>query len=162
MRRQLSEVLKLPPAGWGKSSRGESVPERSKKKSAYACMAGGVWHISLSRESENPQVIGTDGTVFGEDCPEEGEEIIVKAEMMAGEYTRELSWSIMVFPPDYTEDEKRRQEFRQLLCRMDEEQQTSEQFVLPDEYEGRKLSYRVRRGRECAYFSGFRCSCSCT
>lgn len=108
--------------------------------------------ISVSWESENPQVIGTDGTVFGEDCPEEGEEIIVKAEMMAGEYTRELSWSIMVFPPDYTEDEKRRQEFRQLLCRMDEEQQTSEQFVLPDEYEGRKLSYRVRRGREYLIF----------
>lgn len=101
--------------------------------------------ILVEWESENQELIGTDGTVAAALCPEEGQDTFLMARLRVGEYSAEYQFPVTVVPPRKTEEEARRERFLSMLRQMEESQRTSARFVLPREYEGRSLSYREKR-----------------
>lgn len=101
--------------------------------------------ISVEWEVKDQNFIGTDGEVYGKQCPPGGAETELTARLHAGAYTSEYRYPVVIFPPEQTEEEALLERFSVLLRRMDETQRTSDSFVLPEEYDGKELSYHIRR-----------------
>lgn len=101
--------------------------------------------ISIEWEAENRELIGSGGEVYGNLCPETGVGTVLTARLHAGAYTGEYMYPVIIFPQKQTAEEVLSERFSVLLRQMDEGQQTSDSFLLPEEYEGKELSYRVKR-----------------
>ena len=101
---------------------------------------------------EDAAWIQTDGTVLNEDCPEGGVRTGLTASLQAGAFSREYQFPITLYPPVRTERQEKEAGFKHLLRQMDEAQRTEGQLVLPEQYEGVNLSYRVRGNREYLLF----------
>lgn len=108
--------------------------------------------ILVEWEPEDRELIGADGTVAPDLCPEGGQVTYLTARLRTGEYSAEYQIPVTVVPPRKTEEEARRERFLSLLRQMEESQRTSERFALPREYEGRSLSYREKRDLSFLYF----------
>lgn len=111
--------------------------------------------VAVQWQTENPDLVEPDGAVHGENCREAGEETVLTAVLTAGEYREVYAFPVRIFPAEQTEEERQLRQFRQLLRQMDESQSTSEQFVLPEEFGGKRLSYGVKRDYSFLIFPVF-------
>lgn len=114
--------------------------------------ASSVPGVLIEWESGDPALIRPDGEVLNETCPEQGIRTGLTARLTAGDFAEEIDYPVTVLAPLRSEEEKRAQAFQALLQEMDERQRTSEWLTLPDEYEGRTLSYRGVRNRDWLIF----------
>lgn len=108
--------------------------------------------ISVDWVPEDPELIGTDGEVYGKQCPETGTQTTLTARLTAGDYSHTCIFPVTVYPPFQTKEEIRLEQFSDLLQQMDKSQQISNQFILPEEYEGKILRYRVKRDNSFLLF----------
>ena len=108
--------------------------------------------IRIRWTTGDPSLIQTDGTVCNEDCPEGGIKTELKADLQAGIYSREYQFPVTVYPPLRTKQQEKEAGFRRLLKQMDEEQRTEAELILPETYDGEKLSYRVRENKDYLLF----------
>lgn len=108
--------------------------------------------IRIRWTPEDAAWIQADGTVLNEECPETGIKTSVTASLQAGAFSREYQFPITLYPPVRDERQEMEAGFKRLLKQMDEAQRTEKQLVLPEEYEGQTLSYRVRGNRDYLLF----------
>ena len=97
--------------------------------------------LSVRWETSNPDLIDSFGTVYNEDLPDGGKEIMIIAEVSDGIHEREYQFKGKVFPPALTMEEKQKAAFRKWADEIDAMQQTKDALVLPQEFEGQKLKY---------------------
>lgn len=86
------------------------------------------------------------GKVYGEEAAPEGEEVWLEAELSDGSHQAAYELALTLFPPVKTAGEQTVERFLEEVRREDEAQ-GGEKFVLPDSFEGRKLTYRDPEGK---------------
>lgn len=101
---------------------------------------------------EDSRWLQADGTVLNEECPAGGVKTSVTASLQAGAFSREYQFPFTLYPPLRNAREEKEAGFQRLLKQMDEAQRTEAQLVLPEEYGGKRLSYRVRENRDYLLF----------
>lgn len=108
--------------------------------------------IAVEWIPENTDYMGTDGMVYEAGCPKEGRELSLTACLTAGAYSKEYEFTVRIYPKNTDSREGAAQAFQNYLEEVDEGQQKGEYLTLPEEYDGRKLSYRVKRSRDFLVF----------
>lgn len=98
--------------------------------------------IRIRWSSDEPELIDNQGNLYNEEVSEEGETVWLKAVMSDGERERIFDIPIVVYPPELNPEQTLLRDLRQLIEKEDESQRMSDVLKLPDEYRGRKLSYR--------------------
>ena len=97
--------------------------------------------MAVEWDSDNKELVDTSGHVFNGDVTGNGQDVYLTACLKAGKYSRTYVIKITVYPPVRTGEEAATEGFMKFLASCDERQSTMEQFTLPEEYEGRKLTY---------------------
>ena len=92
------------------------------------------WH------SSEPELLSSAGTVDTE--IKKPQEVVLQAELSAGDYQAEFELPVMLLPESLTQEERQRKEFSEELVRLDGQQKYAEYLELPAEYQGKALSYR--------------------
>lgn len=108
--------------------------------------------IRIRWTQADADLISVDGTVYNDECPESGIKTELTASLQAGAYSREYRFPVTVYPPIRNAQQEKEAGFKRLLKRLDEEQKTEGQLILPETYEGERLSYRIRENREYLLF----------
>ena len=108
--------------------------------------------ISVRWQPDDTELISASGEVFNSGCPENGRETFLTATLKAGEYAEDYIYRVNVLPPGRTQEEKELAAFENFLMEKDEEQKYSEVFILPEEFEGKTLTYSADRGRSSLMF----------
>ena len=96
--------------------------------------------FSLVWVPENQRILSSSGEVKNYDL-EEALSMRLKVIMSDGEREAEYAYPITVIPQILTEEEGRIKRFKKLLASEDEEKITAEGMYLPNEFEGRKITY---------------------
>ena len=86
------------------------------------------------------------GRVYGEQASPEGEEVWLQAELSDGSRQSVYELPVTVYPPARTEEERTVERFLAEI-REEDQSQGGESFTLPEQFEGRELSYRDPEGR---------------
>lgn len=92
------------------------------------------WH------SSEPELLSSAGTIEAE--IEKKQEVVLQAELSAGEYRADFELPVTLVPKKLTEEELLRKHFSKEVNRLDEQQKQSSSLQLPMEYQGKALSYR--------------------
>ena len=108
--------------------------------------------ISVRWQPDDTELISASGEVFNSGCPESGRETFLTATLKAGEYVEDYIYRVNVLPPGRTQEEKELAAFENFLMEKEEEQKYSEVFILPEEFEGKTLTYSADRGRSSLMF----------
>lgn len=108
--------------------------------------------ISVRWQPDDTELISGSGEVFNSGCPESGRETFLTATLKAGEYAEDYIYRVNVLPPGRTQEEKELAAFENFLMEKEEEQKYSEVFILPEEFEGKTLTYSADRGRSSLMF----------
>ena len=108
--------------------------------------------ISVRWQPDDTELISASGEVFNSGCPESGRETCLTATLKAGEYAEDYIYRVNVLPPGRTQEEKELAAFENFLMEKEEEQKYSEVFILPEEFEGKTLTYSADRGRSSLMF----------
>ena len=108
--------------------------------------------ISVRWQPHDTELISASGEVFNSGCPESGRETFLTATLKAGEYAEDYIYRVNVLPPGRTQEEKELAAFENFLMEKEEEQKYSEVFILPEEFEGKTLTYSADRGRSSLMF----------
>ena len=108
--------------------------------------------ISVRWQHDDTELISASGEVFNSGCPESGRETFLTATLKAGEYAEDYIYRVNVLPPGRTQEEKELAAFENFLMEKEEEQKYSEVFILPEEFEGKTLTYSADRGRSSLMF----------
>ena len=108
--------------------------------------------ISVRWHPDDTELISASGEVFNSGCPESGRETFLTATLKAGEYAEDYIYRVNVLPPGRTQEEKELAAFENFLMEKEEEQKYSEVFILPEEFEGKTLTYSADRGRSSLMF----------
>lgn len=111
------------------------------------------WGIRIDWKPENRELLEPDGMIHGEESPESGTQTQLTAVLTAGEYTAEYLFTVRIFPPDRSVMETKLLQFQAMLRQIDEGQSTLNQFVLPEEYEGKRLRYSKKPDYSFVLFS---------
>lgn len=98
--------------------------------------------VRIRWTSEDPQKINSFGEIETDEISPEGETVILEVELTAGEYHTRQEIPVCLFPPVYSEQELARRGLEQALRKAEEQSKTSSKVQLPEEYEGKKLTYR--------------------
>lgn len=108
--------------------------------------------ISVRWQPDDTELISASGEVFNSGCPESGRETFLTATLKAGEYAEDYIYRVNVLPPGRMQEEKELAAFENFLMEKEEEQKYSEVFILPEEFEGKTLTYSADRGRSSLMF----------
>ena len=108
--------------------------------------------ISVRWQPDDTELISASGEVFNSGCPESGRETFLTATLKAGEYAEDYIYRVNVLPPGRTQEEKELAAFENFLMKKEEEQKYSEVFILPEEFEGKTLTYSADRGHSSLMF----------
>ena len=108
--------------------------------------------ISVRWQPDDTELISASGEVFNSGCPESGRETFLTATLKAGEYAEDYIYRVNVLPPGRTQEEKELAAFENFLMEKEEDQKYSEVFILPEEFEGKTLTYSADRGRSSLMF----------
>ena len=108
--------------------------------------------ISVRWQPDDTELISASGEVFNSGCPESGRETFLTATLKAGEYAEDYIYRVNVLPPGRTQEENELAAFENFLMEKEEEQKYSEVFILPEEFEGKTLTYSADRGRSSLMF----------
>lgn len=108
--------------------------------------------VSVRWQPEDTELISASGEVFNSGVPEEGRDTLLTARLSAGEYAEDYIYPVKILPPYKTREEAEVAAFEKFLMEKEEEQKYSEAFVLPEEFDGKALSYSVARDRSSLVF----------
>ena len=108
--------------------------------------------ISVRWQPDDTELISASGEVFNSGWQEKGRETFLTATLKAGEYAKDYIYRANVLPPGRTQEEKELAAFENFLMEKEEEQKYSEVFILPEEFEGKTLTYSADRGRSSLMF----------
>ncbi|MGC6174364.1 immunoglobulin-like domain-containing protein [Lacrimispora sp. 38-1] len=97
--------------------------------------------LSVRWETSDPDLIDSFGTVYNEDLPDGGKEIMIIATVSDGIHEHGYQFKSKVIPPALTMEEKQKAAFRKWTNEIDAMQQTEDALILPQEFEGQKLKY---------------------
>lgn len=100
--------------------------------------------IRIRWDSEKPEILDRYGKVNNKELGPEGEPIWLKAAMTDGENQRTYEILVTVLPPIISQKEQTAEDFLKELKKLDMEQEQTDQFVLPDQYKGKELSYTYK------------------
>lgn len=100
--------------------------------------------VLVSWSSDHPEVVSRIGTVYGEEVPESGQEVILTASLTCGEEKEELNIHIMVYPQMKT----KREQFTEHLECLAEQNRESERIALPMKFDGESITYRSTSHRQ--------------
>ena len=100
--------------------------------------------LTLRWSSDSPELLDTDGKVNGEHADETGgSPVELRAELRDSQGRfREVCLSVRVYPPVLSPGEEAKAGLLQQIQRREEDTRTDSGFYLPEEYEGRKLTYQ--------------------
>lgn len=100
--------------------------------------------VQIEWESEAPEKIDSFGNVNSQDIAEEGENVTLTVVISdeVGESTFQLP--IRLLPPAYTPEQRRMMELSQLIADEEEDSREEKSLVLPKEFDGVSLSYRMK------------------
>ena len=96
--------------------------------------------FKLTWTLENQELISSSGEVKNADL-EEGAETNLSVIISDLEHEAKYTWSVTVLPPLLTEDESRLKRFKKYIESADEENITNEGLQLPEDFEGRHITY---------------------
>lgn len=99
----------------------------------------------ISWESSNYERIYSDGTVRNDDVKELGETVQLTAVLSYEGYKQEQVYTVRVCPPQYSPDERRRQQIDEALRTMEEESRREERLALPSTLEGMTIRWREKK-----------------
>lgn len=99
--------------------------------------------LKLRWESSDPELIDSFGQVHNQELREGSRKVRLNAWATDGEYEREYEFEINICPPMLEKEEQLAADFRQWADGMDQGQQTESALILPEIYEGRRLTYSL-------------------
>lgn len=108
--------------------------------------------IAVEWIPENTDYIGTDGSICENLCPDEGKNTRLTARMSAGSYTSDYEFPVWIVPRIKDDTEQRLAGLSAVLKEADKSQRQTEYLILPDEYDGRQLTYRTKRRKDFLVF----------
>lgn len=100
--------------------------------------------ISVSWSSDQPEIISRLGSVYGEEVPESGREVMLTASLSCGEEKEDLDIRVMVYPQTKTKKER----FTEHLEHLAERDRESEKIILPKKFAGENITYRSASHRQ--------------
>lgn len=101
--------------------------------------------LTVRWESENTELVDSFGTVVNSGVSEEGETVWLKAVLTDGAHTQEYDIRVTVMPPVLNRDEQLKEKIMEACRRLDTRQKTEKELLLPEEVDGKKLSYYRER-----------------
>ena len=101
--------------------------------------------LTVRWESENAELVDSFGTVVNSGVSEEGEMVWLKAVLTDGVHTQEYDIRVTVMPPVLNGDEQLKEKVMEACRRLDTRQKTEKELLLPEEVDGKKLSYYRER-----------------
>lgn len=101
--------------------------------------------LTVRWESENAELVDSFGTVVNSGVSEEGETVWLKAVLTDGVHTQEYDIRVTVMPPVLNGDEQLKEKVMEACRRLDTRQKTEKELLLPEEVDGKKLSYYRER-----------------
>lgn len=101
--------------------------------------------LTVRWESENAELVDSFGTVVNSGVSEEGETVWLKAVLTDGVHTQEYDIRVTVMPPVLNGDEQLKEKIMEACRRLDTRQKTEKELLLPEEVDGKKLSYYRER-----------------
>ncbi len=112
--------------------------------------------IDICYGSSHYDLINENGRVRNENLKEETI-VIIKAELIYGDYSRSCTFEAKVYPPILTEEEKFQRDLTQVLSDENQRQRQEETFRLPDRIGNEKVSFSEKGDKTFLYivFMGF-------
>ena len=108
--------------------------------------------IAVEWIPEDTDYIGTDGSVYENLCPEEGRNTHLTARMSAGSYTADYELLVRIVPGIRDDTEKKLAGLSAAFKQADRSQRQTQYLVLPEEYDGKRLTYKAKRGNDFLLF----------
>ena len=130
-------------------SDGDSVDGARHDLSFPSALASGL--VRASWEPVDPELIAYDGTLNNAGLAAEGEITEVWLTMTYEDEERMEVMEIRLLPPVYTEEEARLKGLEQALEESELASRDDERFILPDEWEGRRITFIEDEGRVRAF-----------
>lgn len=96
--------------------------------------------IRIRWHSSEPEFLSSDGQLETEVTKKQ--DVILEAELSAGEYQAEFEIPVTLVPKAFSEEEAMLRGFQAEVERLDQQQKNGAQLQLPIQYEGRTLTYR--------------------
>ncbi|MEG1780483.1 MAG: hypothetical protein RR242_04160 [Clostridium sp.] len=103
------------------------------------------YEMKVEWESEHEELLHHSGELFNKDCPPNGMENHMTVCLTAGQYSRKYIIKTVVYPPSKTEEELAIAAFKEQLFSLDVQQKTKGELTLPKQYDGKKLSYKMKK-----------------
>lgn len=102
-------------------------------------------------KSDHPEIMDQNGQNLLSYQDQGDRKVCLTVDMTDGIYSKSYDIPIIVFPPERTEEQIKK-EFLKFLRTEDEIQQTQDSFVLPKEYEGERLVYQKPKSEDSKLF----------
>lgn len=103
--------------------------------------------FQIAWESEDYNVIDSEGKLQGGDIPKEGVLAGITAIFTCEDFRSEYLFYVQIYPKTLTETEKKRQDILEAVKAADEESREEEALLLPTEAGGEKLRWKSRQSR---------------
>ena len=101
--------------------------------------------IRVEWETDNHEIIDRQGKVYNQETPEDGVLVKLTANLSYEEEHSVCEFYARVFPEKISNSEKMMNELQKELKKADEENRTKEYMILPEEVEGRKVSWSMEK-----------------
>lgn len=100
--------------------------------------------VRLHWQSSDPDLLASSGKI--KQAVQEPQDMILYVELSDGTHQSRFEMPVRMIPPKLSPEQKRLEELQMKIRELDGEQQAQEYLSLPEEYEGRRLMYRVKGG----------------
>ncbi|MBR4210391.1 MAG: hypothetical protein IKQ96_09285 [Lachnospiraceae bacterium] len=97
--------------------------------------------VKILWQTEDKNLVGYGGTVYGENAPQDGRIIWISARLYCEDAMREKTWYVCVYPPVRTQAQSREEELTALLSAREEDSREDGFFELPEELDGMALTF---------------------
>lgn len=104
--------------------------------------------ITVSWISDDVDMINSFGKISLQEVTEAGKQVMITAHLRTGEYRYEKQLEITLLPPIKTMEESLVDQFKQELSILEEQEREKEGIILPGEYLGGKLTYRLGEAQD--------------
>lgn len=101
--------------------------------------------LKLEWESEDSELIDSFGRVYNEELPPEGRRTGLRLTISDERGTSEFQLPVCIFPPVLSDVDKKKKGFLKAFSSADQASQEEEWVKLPEDFEGKPLSYRMKK-----------------
>ena len=102
--------------------------------------------VDLSWRSGSPDLLGSDGQIYGEGVPEQGEQAVLFVRLTDGNWPREYEIPVRIKPPLMTPVQRAAKDLEEQIKEMEQDSRYESAFSLPQFQEGNQLSYDIPGG----------------